>query len=165
MEVVDGAATRKTRGAFFTPAPLCRYVANWAVRASDDTVLEPSCGEAAFLLAAGKRLDTLARATGGSLGCLDGIELHESSAREAERLVVAAGHDVQVQVGDFFLVTPTGTYDAVVGNPPYIRYQDFSGAVAPTGPGRPGILTLPGTSSPRCRLCLSGSAARSTRAP
>ena len=42
--------------------------------------------------------------------------------------VVAAGHDVQVQVGDFFLVTPTGTYNAVVGNPPYIRYQDFSGA-------------------------------------
>lgn len=125
--VVDGAATRKARGAFFTPAALCRYVADWAVRAAGDHVLEPSCGEAAFLLAAGERLDTLSRATGVPRGNLDGVELHESSAREAERLVRAAGHEVQVQVSDFFLVTPTGTYNAVVGNPPYVRYQDFSG--------------------------------------
>ena len=125
---VDGAAARKARGAFFTPAALCRYVADWAVRTAGDHVLEPSCGEAAFLLAAGERLDTLALATGAPRGNLDGVELHESSAREAERLVRAAGHEVQVQVSDFFLVTPTGTYDAVVGNPPYVRYQDFSGA-------------------------------------
>lgn len=28
---------------------------------------------------------------------------------------------------DFFRVEPTGSYDAVIGNPPYVRYQDFSG--------------------------------------
>lgn len=125
---VDGAASRKARGAFFTPAALCRYVADWAVRAAGDRVLEPSCGEAAFLLAAGERLDALARASGARRGTLDGVELHESSAREAERLIRAAGHEVRVQVSDFFLLTPTGRYDAVVGNPPYVRYQDFSGA-------------------------------------
>jgi adenine-specific DNA-methyltransferase len=125
---VDGAAIRKARGAFFTPAELCRYVTDWAIRSGDDDVLEPSCGEAAFLLAAGERLDTLAQATGAIRGRLDGVELHARSAREAERLVRAAGHDVQVQVSDFFLVNPAGTYDAVVGNPPYVRYQDFSGA-------------------------------------
>ena len=124
---VEGAATRKARGAFFTPPDLCRYVADWAVRSATDDILEPSCGEAAFLLAAGERLDALARATGANRGRLDGVELHGRSAREAERAVRAAGHDVRVQVGDFFLVTPTGTYDAVVGNPPYVRYQDFSG--------------------------------------
>ena len=123
----DGAAARKARGAFFTPAALCRYVADWAVRTAGDHVLEPSCGEAAFLLAAGERLDALSLATGAPRGNLDGVELHESSAREAERLVRAAGHEVRVQVSDFFLLTPTGTYDAVVGNPPYVRYQDFSG--------------------------------------
>ena len=125
--IVDGAATRKARGAFFTPNTLCRYVADWAVRAAGDHVLEPSCGEAAFLLAAGERLDALAQASGAPCGTLDGVELHESSAREAERLIRAAGHEVAVQVSDFFLLAPTGTYDAVVGNPPYVRYQDFSG--------------------------------------
>jgi adenine-specific DNA-methyltransferase len=124
---VDGAATRKARGAFFTPTTLCRYVADWAVRAAGDHVLEPSCGEAAFLLAAGERLGTLSRATGAPRGNLDGVELHERSAHEAERLVRAAGHEVRVQVSDFFLLPPNGRYDAVVGNPPYVRYQDFSG--------------------------------------
>ena len=127
MAAIDGAATRKARGAFFTPGPLCRYVVDWAVRSASDDVLEPSCGEAAFLLAAGERLDTLAGATGDSRGRLDGVELHQTSAQEAERLVAAAGHEVRVQVSDFFLVTPKGMYDAVVGNPPYVRYQDFSG--------------------------------------
>ena len=130
---VEEAATRKARGAFFTPPDLCRYVAEWAVRSATDNVLEPSCGEAAFLLAAGERLDALARATGASRGRLDGVELHDRSAREAERAVRAAGHDVRVQVGDFFLAAPAGTYDAVVGNPPYVRYQDFSGVARARG--------------------------------
>ncbi|MDP9479947.1 MAG: SAM-dependent methyltransferase [Actinomycetota bacterium] len=55
----DTPALRKARGAFFTPPELCNFVADWAVRSSSDTVLEPSCGEAAFLLAAGERLRTL----------------------------------------------------------------------------------------------------------
>ena len=64
VTLAEGTATRKARGAFFTPGKLCRYVADWAIRAAGDNVLEPSCGEAAFLLAAGERLDMLAQATG-----------------------------------------------------------------------------------------------------
>jgi adenine-specific DNA-methyltransferase len=125
----DAATARKARGAFFTPAPLCKYVADWAVRTAGDTILEPSCGEAAFLLAAGERLEVLARATGGARGQIDGVEVHERSAREAEQLVRAAARDVavQVRVSDFFALAPTGAYDAVIGNPPYVRYQDFNG--------------------------------------
>jgi adenine-specific DNA-methyltransferase len=35
--------------------------------------------------------------------------------------------DGRVKVGDFFTVEPTGSYDAVIGKPPYVRYQNFSG--------------------------------------
>lgn len=125
----DAATTRKARGAFFTPAPLCKYVADWAVRTADDTILEPSCGEAAFLLAAGERLEVLTRTADGAHGRIDGVEVHERSARQAEQLVRNAAHDVEVhvRVSDFFALSPTGTYDAVIGNPPYVRYQDFAG--------------------------------------
>ncbi len=123
----DSPASRKARGAFFTPPALCRHVVEWAVRSPQDNVLEPSCGEAAFLLAAGERLDALAGSADATRGRLDGIELHEGSARQAETLVRAAGHDATVRVGDFFTVGPTPVYDAVIGNPPYVRYQDFSG--------------------------------------
>lgn len=57
--LVDDAATRKARGAFFTPDALTAYMCRWALRSPADRVLEPSCGEAAFLLAAAQRLDEL----------------------------------------------------------------------------------------------------------
>jgi len=122
--IADTPALRKARGAFFTPEPLASFVVNWAVRNADDTVLEPSCGEAAFLTHAVTRL--------GDLGAqapqrVDGVEIHRASAAEAQRLVVEAGGDPRIEVGDFFLSKPTGSYSAVIGNPPYIRYQDFSG--------------------------------------
>jgi adenine-specific DNA-methyltransferase len=124
----DTAALRKARGAFFTPEPVARYITEWAVRAMSDRILEPSCGEASFLMAAVDRLTAL-RSPGGDdqYAALDGIELHKESARAARRLLRSAGVDAQVTVTDFFCVNPTGTYDVVIGNPPYVRYQDFSG--------------------------------------
>ncbi|QKV78064.1 N-6 DNA methylase [Amycolatopsis sp. Hca4] len=56
----DSRALRKALGAFFTPSAFCDYVVDWAVHSPDDRVLEPACGEAAFLLSAGRRLAKLA---------------------------------------------------------------------------------------------------------
>jgi len=121
----DTADARKARGAFFTPPELCRYVADWAIRSASDEVLEPSCGQAAFLLAAGERLATLATVAGEIRSGGRGIELH--GARQAEALVRSAGYRARVLAVDFFLVPPIERYDAVIGNPPYVRYQDFAG--------------------------------------
>lgn len=121
---LDTAAQRKARGAFFTPPELCRYLVDWAVRKPTDHVLEPSCGEAAFLLAAAERLAVL----GGDTAALHGIELHPPSAEAASQLLREAGHVGRVRAADFFTVTPEPVFDAVVGNPPYVRYQEFSGA-------------------------------------
>lgn len=129
---------------------------DWAVRSPQDAVLEPSCGEAAFLTAAAARLSALQAATGGDAvaedaatggatgatgdaatadaeprrpgpGRLRGVELHSASASEARRLLAATGQDASVTVADFFTLPPEPAYDAVVGNPPFVRYQDFSG--------------------------------------
>ena len=57
--MTDPAGQRKARGAFFTPAAITAYLAGWAIRSPADRVLEPSCGEAGFLIAAGERLRAL----------------------------------------------------------------------------------------------------------
>ncbi len=125
---LDTAALRKARGAFFTPEPLARYVTEWAVRDVGNKVLEPSCGEAAFLLSAVDRLAALRDSSAEpTTPHLDGVELHEASAQAARDVLRQAGVDARVQVGDFFTIDPTGSYDVVIGNPPYVRYQDFSG--------------------------------------
>ncbi|MGQ0629951.1 MAG: N-6 DNA methylase [Sporichthyaceae bacterium] len=133
--VVEARSTRKARGAFFTPPLLCEYVAAWAVRGPGDGVLEPSCGEAAFLLAAAERLSTLRAGApaAGPAPVLDGYELHSASARTAGARVAAAGHQVRIRTADFLTVPAEARYDAVIGNPPYIRYQDFTGEARAAG--------------------------------
>ncbi len=119
-----GTKVRKARGAFFTPPEITRFICDWAVRTATDTVLEPSCGEAAFLLADGRRLTDLGST---SPGRLHGIEIHEPSANEGLKTLHAAGLNASITVADFFDRRPTPSFDAVIGNPPYIRYQHFGG--------------------------------------
>lgn len=126
VALADTPQLRKARGAFFTPDRLATFVTNWAVRNHNDAVLEPSCGEAAFLTQAVRRLRELSPA-GSATPRVDGVEIHPASADEARRVVTAAGGDPHILTSDFFLAEPTGSYSAVIGNPPYIRYQEFSG--------------------------------------
>jgi hypothetical protein len=79
---LDTAELRKACGALFTPEPVARYITDWAVRSITDQILEPSCGDASFLLAA---VDRLAELRGSDhldlqLATLGGVELHEASA-------------------------------------------------------------------------------------
>jgi hypothetical protein len=155
VDPIDGEATggRKARGAFFTPPALCHYLARWAVRDGGDRVLEPSCGEAAFLVALAERLRGLGggtscgtssgtgraegrgvgRGDGPRAGRLHGVELHRASALRARAVLAAAGLPAEIEVADFLHLEPSPVYDAVVGNPPYVRYQDFSGEARTRG--------------------------------
>ena len=126
--MIDTAEARKARGAFFTPPELTDFVAEWAVRSTADQILEPSCGEAAFLISAGERLKALGAARPGE-GQLQGIEIHDASARSAAALVADYGLQARIRTGDFFDADPAELFDAVIGNPPYVRYQQFTGKV------------------------------------
>ncbi|MDO4887682.1 MAG: N-6 DNA methylase [Actinomycetaceae bacterium] len=117
------AASRKARGAFFTPAPIAEFIAAWAVRAADDVVLDPSCGDAAFLIPGAARL----REHGSTTPVVEGVEIDGPSASLAQERVERAGATAVIRVGDFFGVAAERRYDAIIGNPPYIRYQGFKG--------------------------------------
>ena len=123
-----GTVDEKARGAFYTPAPIAEYLARWAIRSDQDRVLEPSCGDAVFLTAAGSVLDEFGAGAAQVGKRLFGVEIHPSSAESASRRLKDAGNAAQVEVGDFFEFEPTSNFDVILGNPPFIRYQDFSGA-------------------------------------
>lgn len=121
-----GTPDQKARGAFFTPDAIANYLASWAIRSQSDTVLEPSCGEAVFLGAAAERLSSLG-ARGSLSGHLFGVELHRDSAKNAEAMLHARGFAAQIDVSDFFEHSPGREFDVILGNPPFVRYQDFTG--------------------------------------
>lgn len=130
--LTDSAGERKSRGAFFTPDEICDFITEWAVRSPSDRILEPSCGEAAFLLSAGRRLQDLGAAAVDprqlhGFDQLHGVELHQLSVVNAAKATASADLPATVHWGDFFDAEMPASFDAVVGNPPYVRYQEFTG--------------------------------------
>ncbi len=117
----------KAFGAFYTDAVVADFLVRWAVRQPAETVLDPSFGGGVFLEAAAARLCEL----GGNKGQVYGVELDgEVYARVFQELTgITPEHLVQ---SNFFAVEPGDLppLDAVVGNPPFIRYQSFSGELA-----------------------------------
>src|SRR3954469_7852042 len=101
MRPGDIQKTRKARGAFFTPEPIATHLADWAVHGDPNAlVLDPTCGEAVFLLAAGRQL----RAAGCEPSSLDerlfGVDLHEGSLDAATRSLEAEGLAAHLVVDD-----------------------------------------------------------------
>lgn len=125
---LDGVEDRKARGAFFTPPEIAGFMVDWAVRSKGDAVLEPSCGEAAFLLPAARRLHALGATKRAVSQQLEAGDIHQASVDEAQKLLAREGFGAKTDVGDFFLKPAVPSFDAVVGNPPYVRYQQFGGA-------------------------------------
>jgi len=121
----------KLRGGYYTSAALAAWLCAWVIRKADDFVLEPSCGDGAFLEAAANRLGALGAKGADRANYLCGVEVLTGEAEKArERLAREVGFrsaDV-VETSDFFSWWKRPNrplFDAVVGNPPFIRYQRF----------------------------------------
>jgi adenine-specific DNA methylase len=113
----------KLRGGYYTPDALAAWLCAWAIRSPGDAVLEPSCGDGAFVAAAAARLAAL----GATAPRLLGLEVVPREAAAA-RARLHAGPEAAVQEGDFFAwwqQPGRPAFDVVVGNPPFIRYQTF----------------------------------------
>lgn len=118
MNIEPESADAKLRGGYYTPPDLASLLANWAVVSGEEKVLEPSCGDGNFIEAA------LGRLRGH--GFVTGIELFPTEAQKAKR---RGGNRAQIVLGDVFdwysRQCASDRYDAVLGNPPFIRYQHF----------------------------------------
>ncbi|MEX2212302.1 MAG: N-6 DNA methylase [Gaiellaceae bacterium] len=135
VQALDNPSSRKARGAFFTPPAIADFLATWAV--GDDPsarILDPSCGDGVFLRASARQLRDL----GCGISRLDeqvfGVDLHGPTLDTATALLESEGLDAHLIRDDFFnLATPDQLgcllpdVDAVIGNPPFVRYQEHAG--------------------------------------
>jgi adenine-specific DNA-methyltransferase len=121
----------KLRGGYYTSAEVADWLCKWAIRSSKDRVLEPSCGDGAFLRAAVARYAALGARSSTIAGRITGVEIiaaEADRARETLRGSLGARADTVVENSDFFSwwkEKPEQSFDAVIGNPPFIRYQTF----------------------------------------
>lgn len=157
-DVRDAPEARKRRGAFFTPPELADYLAGACIVSPSDRVLEPACGEAEFLRAAFARLQRLGCSPDMASSLMFGCELHAESAEAGLERMRALGCEPRVEVGDFFDIAPADEFDAVIGNPPYVRYQGFAGeerekALAAARRAGVGLSALSSSWAPFAVLC------------
>jgi adenine-specific DNA-methyltransferase len=111
--------SQKLRGGYYTPKAMTDYMIKWAF--SDGikhNVLEPSCGDGAFL-------ESLKAHEGEFDQCLaielDTVESQLASDRVREcRTINVVNNDF---FNEFEWKLRGQRYDLIIGNPPYIRYQ------------------------------------------
>lgn len=118
---------RKLLGKFYTPDGVARAMASWAIRSSEDRVLDPSYGGCAFVAAARARLQSLGGRNVATR--LFGVDVDPEAIGYLDGVLPAprpVGHFLRE---DFLTIDPR-TFGrpmaAVVGNPPYVRHHALS---------------------------------------
>lgn len=135
--------SQKLRGGYYTPKPIADFLARWAIQTPDTTVLEPSCGDGNLLVAAIHAFGEQGVSAEQAVRQIQAIEFDPIEAKKAIKRVgelLPGDSALGLHVGDFFsfcrsslleetlltrTVSPRKSFDAVIGNPPFIRYQNF----------------------------------------
>ena len=118
MNFIEFESAQKLRGGFYTQPAIASFLARWVKVSKPKSILEPSCGDGAFL-------DAIEETRIPSLKQITACELNEE---EAEKAAARTSLPVKMQRTDFlrwylFFAQNEEGFDAVVGNPPFIRYQ------------------------------------------
>lgn len=126
------ATSQKLRGGYYTPPAIARFLSQWAISCPATKVLEPSYGDGNILEAVIETLLARGAPAQTLTNLVTGLEIDPSEAGKAQARLHQQKHVTldQLYIGDFFtycrehLLTQL-TFDAIIGNPPFIRYQNF----------------------------------------
>lgn len=135
---------QKLRGGYYTPEPIADFMAQWAIVSPQAKVLEPSCGDGVFIESSLKALLARGATRQKAAALVNAVELDEQERSKALARANALGYPLKpasIHQGDFFSYcrnqlgetglfaglesVPNEKFDAVLGNPPFIRYQNF----------------------------------------
>ena len=134
---------QKLRGGYYTPKPIATFLAQWAIQTPDTEVLEPSCGDGALVEAAIETLLARGASKDAITQLIHAVEIDpDEAARAVERMRALGVSPTEntLYVEDFFahcqtrlfgerfmgvVTTAARKFDAIIGNPPFIRYQNF----------------------------------------
>lgn len=120
MRLKKDNSEQKLRGAYYTPLQLADAMVSLFASENIHSVLEPSCGDGVFLdsLRDTKLIDIIPH--------IQAVEIEPDEAQKVQ-IRYANKRNVIIDNEDFFdffkRVQGKATYDLILGNPPYIRYQ------------------------------------------
>lgn len=123
MNFIENESSQKLRGAYYTPVDLAVFLAQWVNEINPKRILEPSCGDGVFF-------DALAKVGGLKQANVFGFELEPAEAAKSQARARDLGLSATTVYSEDFLQwainhwhDENSRFDAVVGNPPFVRYQ------------------------------------------
>lgn len=137
LELIIPVGDRKFNGAFFTPAYIIDFIINEIQPKENDTTLDPSCGCGAFLVGLtdyykrtfNKPIKKIIKEN------IFGSDILEYNIHRAKLIltIYALQNGEQLNDGDFNLYYQDSlrtswemSFDNIVGNPPYVKFQDLT---------------------------------------
>lgn len=128
-QVKENISAQKLRGGYYTPQAIADFLCDWSIDKNTQRILEPSCGDGNFIESAILRFKKLGIKREAFKGRIKGIELLKEESLKAKDRATKLGMDASTVINsDFFsYFSHNGAekYDAIIGNPPFIRYQNF----------------------------------------
>lgn len=122
MNFMANESAQKLRGGYYTPVKIASFITRWMKEANAKVYLEPSCGDGAFFAAlADTGFDDSITVKAFEL---DPIEAKKSANLAAQRQIPARILNTDfLRVALDEITVKNQEFDAVIGNPPFIRYQ------------------------------------------
>ena len=123
MQLIEKSTAQKLRGAYYTPVDLADSIVALLSDRTYKTILEPSCGDGVFI-------DSLKKFELVKNGIsITGVEIEKAEAQKVkDRYKIVP--QVNVIADDFLNYYEREgkkkSFDLILGNPPYIRYQYLS---------------------------------------
>lgn len=116
MQLIENASKEKLRGGYYTPSNIANFILQWGLKDGQYTdILEPSCGDGAFLEAL--------KASGLTFHSLTAVEYDKEESEKAKN--VGIGNVINADFHVFCRDTDK-RFNLIVGNPPFIRYQYYN---------------------------------------
>ncbi len=136
MELLMPHEDKKTNGAFFTPQYIVDYIISNLAPQENSKIIDPSCGSGAFLLGIikyykknyNKSIEKIIKEN------LYGVDILEYNTRRSKLLIILFSlmngeiineGDIHIYTADSLRCDWPCKFDAVVGNPPYVKFQDL----------------------------------------
>jgi adenine-specific DNA-methyltransferase len=105
MNVKVPATSQKIRGGYYTPEIIAEFLVNWAIRHSETSILEPSCGDGNILAAAVRVLEQHGSRNERLPQSIWAVEIDSVEAAKARKRLSATRGNLSLNIhnGDFFI--------------------------------------------------------------
>lgn len=129
MNFKERETQQKLRGGYYTPLPIADLLSRWVLLQGATTILEPSCGDGVFLKALYAQAANYSQPSSLVVDAVEIIAEEVAKSEDVSAQLRKIGIEARVIQHDIFRWLENGQtgrqWDAILGNPPYIRYQYF----------------------------------------